>query len=253
MHIEQQLARTGISVKAAAVYRACLQTGLATMTEIAKVAGLKRPSTYLAMDELIIRGFVSVSKKGRRTQYAPEHPRRFLQIIRTREREMERLLPELEALYEGPKDKPRIRVFEGRDAMLQMYDDVFRAMREGGGELLFLTAIGDLEESFPEAIAQFMDMISRGHFFIRELNLGDARGCAYGQRIRRIAGPDHHVRLLDPSRYPFAHTDNLIFKDKLMMFSVKKDIFVVVIEHQNLADTYRALFNAAWETAEEVC
>ncbi|MSR86828.1 hypothetical protein EXS70_01495 [Candidatus Peribacteria bacterium] len=244
------LTKLGLSPKAAAVYLACLQLGPSGMTEIAKAASLKRPSTYLVVDELLMRGFLSVSKKGKRTLYAPEHPRRFLQQLKTRERELEGMLPELEALYYEPRDKPRIRVFEGREAMMQMYEGVFRRLAEERGELLFYTAIGDLQENFPEALDRFFTLV-RGHdeFHIRELNMGDARGIQYAKDAKRMAGKNHQIRLLDPKKFPFSETDNLIYGDTLMMFSIKRDIFAVEIGHKQIADAHRALFNAAWEAA----
>lgn len=241
----------GLSQKAAKVYLACLQLGPAGMTEIAKAASLKRPTTYLVVDELLMRGFLSVVKKGKRALYSPEHPRRFLQLLKTRERELERMLPDLEALYYEPRDKPRIRVFEGKEAMLQLYHDIFQAIEEKGGELLFFTAIGDLEEDFPQALDEFYKLVSKADFQLRELDIGDARGREYAKRIQKIAGKRHQVRLLDPKKFAFAHTDNLIYGDTLITFSVRREIFAVAIDHHHIAQTYRALFNAAWEAGEE--
>ncbi len=252
--MEEFLSKVGLSPKAAKTYIACLQLGPATMTDIARATGLKRPTTYLVVDELLVRGFLSSTKKGKRMYYAPEHPRRFVQILRNREKGMERLLPELEALYEGPKDKPRIRVFEGKEAMMQIYEDVFRWLAERGGELLFFTAIGDLQYNFPEALERFRKLLREGHgkYRVRELNVDDAAGRAYVASIRSFKGPHHRIRVFRKNQQVFFDTDNLIFEDKLMMVSIKKDIFVVVIEHQQIADTYRALFNAAWETGVEI-
>lgn len=243
------LTKLGLSDKAAKVYLACLQMGPSGMTEIAKAASLKRPTTYLIVDELLMRGFLSVSKKGKKTLYSPEHPRRFLQLLKTRERELEKALPELEALYYEPRDKPRIRVFEGKQAMLELYNDVFRDVEEHGGELLFFTAIGDLETHFPEALDEFYKLVRRGAFSLRELDVGDERGREYAKKIRTIAGSRHQVRLIDPKKYPFTNTDNLIYRDTLIMFSIRREIFAVAIEHKHIAQTYRALFDAAWDGA----
>ena len=249
--MQNAIIKLGLSPKAAKAYLACMQTGPATMTQIAKTAGLKRPSTYLAIDELLMRGFVSVSKKGRRTFYVAEHPRRFLQILRTREREMERMLPELEALYYGDKEKPRVRMYEGKEAMLRMYEETFQALSERHSELLFFTAIGDLQRHFPEALELYYKLISEGTYRIRELLYHDERDEEYLRRVRKLCGPAHRIRLLDSEKSRFFNTDNIIFEDTVMMFSLKKAIYVVVIEDAQIADTMRALFNAAWDTAKD--
>lgn len=241
------LTKLGLSPKAATVYLACLQLGPSPMTEIAKASSLKRPSTYLVVDELLMRGFLSVSKKGKRTLYAPEHPRRFLQLLKVRERELEGILPELEALYYEPRDKPRIRVFEGKEAMNHMYDDIFGRMRVEKKELLFFTGIQDLQENFPEALERFYRLIREGDFRIRELIEDSPAGKNYARNVAKLSGKCHVIRFLDPKRFSMAQTDNLIYGNTMMMFSIKRDIFAVEIEHKQLADAHRALFNAAWE------
>jgi len=251
--VETVLHKAGLSSRAAKVYMTCLSLGSVTMTEIAKAASFKRSTTYLVVDELLMRGFLSTFKKGKKTYYAPEHPQRILQVLRTKEKEFERVLPELEALYYEPKDKPRIKVYEGWEAMLQIYDEMYEAIGKKE-EALFFSATGDLDENVPHAFEQFFERIREApqHYRVRELNLGDERGKNLANMSKKLAGKNHKVRLLDPQKYHFLDTDSLIFGNKLIIFSFKKDIFTIVIESKQVADAYRAMYNAAWEAGEEV-
>jgi hypothetical protein len=147
-------------------------------------------------------------------------------------------------------------VFEGKEAMMRIYDQMVPVITQQDSEALFFTAIGDLEDSLPDVLQDFFRLIKHAHprYRMREINMGDARGRAYGEQMRQIVGRNHHIRLLDPEKFYFKETDNLIFENKLCIFSFVKDVFVIVIESQVIADTYRAMFNAAWETAgEDVC
>jgi HTH-type transcriptional regulator, sugar sensing transcriptional regulator len=253
MDILTTLGRMGLSPRAASVYFASLQLGPAGMTDLARATGFKRPSVYLLVDELLLRGFMSTERKGRRTLYRAEHPSRLKQSLQNALREMERALPELEALYYEPRDKPRIRVFEGKEAMLRVYDEMIPAITQQDSEALFFTAIGDLSEHIADVLSDFMHLIKNAHprYRMREINLGDARAKAYVEQMRSIVGKNHHIRLLDPERFPFKETDTLIYENRLCIFSFVKEIFVIVIESQVIADTYRAMFNAAWEAAGE--
>lgn len=251
MDIESILSKIGLHESGVKVYLACLQLGSATITEIAKAAGTKRPTTYLIVDDLIIKGFLSIQKKGTKKYYYPEPPARLLQLMRFRTRELENLLPEMEALYNEPKQKPKIRIYEGKEAMQNIYQELYSYLGKKE-EALFFTAIGDLQKYFPVALTQYIKQLrQKKNYRIRELNKGDAEGVAYAKRMKGILGKNHYLRLLDPS-LQFSNTDNLIFGDKLVIFSFKQDIFVIVIESQDVADTYRAMFNAAWQLGKEV-
>ncbi len=247
MSLESALTSIGISVRASKVYVTCLQLGEATVSEIARTAAIKRPSTYLLIDELTIQGLLTTAKRGKRTCFSAVHPRRVLQIAQTRARHMEEILPQLEALYSDTKEKPRIKVFEGKNAVLQIYDEMYTSLGKRE-EALFFTSIGWLQKFFPESIERYKHRLksTRRDYRIRELNIGDEEGISYLQNMQKIIGKKHEIRLLDPRAFSF-ETDNLIFGNTVSIFSFKKRIFTIVIEDKQIADSYRSLFNVAWQ------
>ncbi len=251
MDIETTLSRIGLSKKAVKVYLACLQLGISTMTEIAKEANLKRPTTYLVVEELLVKGFVTLQKKGAKNYYAPESPKKLHNLIQFRAREIEQLLPELEALYNEPKEKPSIKVYKGREALKTVYDELYESF-VSRKEVLAYTSIGDLEKHMPEAISEIVKCFKRNNDYVfRELNVDDEAGRRHAKRMKKTGAKKHFVRLLKPE-YRFHNTDNIIYGNKVAIFSLKKDVSVIVIENKDIAETYRALFNAAWESGVEV-
>lgn len=253
MEISTLLTTIGIPKKAAHVYLSALQSGAVTMTDLARITGIKRPSVYLMIDTLIARGLITTERRGRKTYYRSEHPQRILQTLRSRTREMERVIPELEAMYYDPRGRPRVTVTEGLPSVLAVYEDMYAAMGRSG-EILFFTDIGSLEVHLPDAIDAFIERLRTlpASYRLRELDRESPEAHAYVRRLHTVKGAHHHIRLLDPSLFPFEHTDTLIFENKTALFSFKKEIFTVVIESQQIADTHRALFDAAWETGKDV-
>lgn len=223
-NIEAAISKLGLSRRAARAYMACLQLGTGTMTEIAKIADLKRPSAYLVVDSLLHHGLLGTVKKGAKTYYVAEPPQRLLQILRFREKELSRLMPEIEALHSEPKDKPRIKIYEGKNAVTQMYDELYASLGSKD-EALFFSAIGDVKEHLPEAITEYVDKLkSDKSFRIRELNRGDKRGIEYAKKMRRIKSKQHQIRILDP-RLEFRNTDTFVYRDTVVIFSIRKEIF----------------------------
>ena len=43
--------------------------------------------------------------------------------------------------------------------------------------------------------------------------------------------------------------DNLIYADKLVIFSTQKYFFATVIKSKEIADSYRTMFNLAWKNS----
>ena len=58
MDMKQALKTIGLSDKESAVYMALLQLGQATAYAVAVKSGLKKPTTYIILDELIEKGLV---------------------------------------------------------------------------------------------------------------------------------------------------------------------------------------------------
>lgn len=253
MEIALLLTTTGISKKAAQVYLAALQAGPTTMTDLARITTLKRSSVYLLIDTLLGRGLITTERRGKKTFYRAEHPQRILQTIRARTREMERVIPELEAMYYDPRGRPRVTVSEGLDAVLAVYEDMYRAMGRKG-EILFFTDIGSLEQNLPESLDAFVERIRSlpPSYRLRELDRESPGAYAYIRRLENVKGKHHVIRLLDPELFPYENTDTLIFENKTVLFSFKKEIFTVIIESQQIADTHRAMFGAAWRAGKEV-
>src|SRR3990167_4568425 len=100
MEIEGLLQKIGLSDKSAKIYLALLQLGRANVTDLAKQAGLKRPTTYLHLDELIIS------------------------LLDFRLKQAQDMLPDLLGIYNEPKYKPSIKTYEGPTGLKQIYNDM---------------------------------------------------------------------------------------------------------------------------------
>src|SRR3989338_5621069 len=92
------LKQMGLSEKQAEVYLSLLELGESPMTKIARKANLKRPTVYLIIDELMVLGLCSEIVKGKKKVYSATHPRRLVEITHFRNKQAEKILPELVAV-----------------------------------------------------------------------------------------------------------------------------------------------------------
>lgn len=244
------LRRLGLEPKQTLVYLKALELGASSMTELARAAGLKRPSVYLAVEELLLLGLLSEVTRGKRKVYSAVHPRRLLDIVLLRAHEIEEALPELVALHHMPKERPKIQVFEGKEGVKMLYRELYQSLNNKK-EALWFSNIGALKERLPEVLTEYKRMLrALRHPKIRELNFGDEAGKAWVEELRRLRGKNHFLRTL-PTEFPFGLCDNLIFDNRLVIFSLRGSAFVTVIESADVAQTYRTLFEWAWKQGKE--
>ena len=181
---------------------------------------------------------------GKRKAYSAIHPRRLVEIARAKERQVEELLPELVALHNDQKEKPRIQVFEGADGVNHVYGEVYKALNKKQ-EALWFTNIEALHV-FPNAFELYKQIIANiKDPKIRELNYGNEAGRRWAKEGKSISGKNHFIRTL-PDDFEFGMTDMLIFENKVVIFSLQKDLFVIMIESEGVAKSHRAMFNWAW-------
>lgn len=250
MDIFSAITKIGLEEKEAVVYTNALELGEASMTELARRAGLKRSTCYGAVGQLLLLGLISEIKKGKRKAYSAVHPRRLVELSRFRARQIEDALPELVALYSTPKAKPKIQVLEGLHGIRALYQELYRSlsMKE---EALWFTRIGALQACVPEAITEYKRMLrTLNNPRIRELNFGDDEGKQWAQDMKRFQGKNHSIRILSPV-FEYGLSDNLIFGNKLVIFSLSQEAFVITIESKEITKTYRALFEWAWKQGKE--
>ena len=245
VRMEKDIEKLGLSEKEAVVYLTVLKLGKASITEIARASSLKRSTTHLAVESLVMLGLFSETRSNKRRAISAVHPRRLLELANFRAHQIEDKMGELVALYNSPKEKPKIQVFEGIEGVRLLYRELYQSLNNKE-EALWFTRI-DAARTFPDAINEYKKMLRMlSNPRIRELNFGNTDGMKWLEEIKPYRGKNHLIRLL-PTDFEFGFSDNLIFGNKLVIFSLKKDIFVSVIESEDIAKTYRALFEWAWK------
>jgi len=124
MATSQDLQSLGLTEKQAWVYFALLESGISSAPALAKKAGIKRPTTYLILDELIGLGIVAPIPRSGKKLYRALHPDNLLDQKKRDLRRVEKIIPEIEALMResGTRDKPHVMFFEGVEGIKEILD-----------------------------------------------------------------------------------------------------------------------------------
>lgn len=241
MEISDSLKQSGLNEKQAQVYLALLELGTATVQPIAAKAGIKRPTTYLILDELKMKGLVSVVPRAKKALYAAESPEKLVSDLYKKQEIIKRFMPNLMALYNVKIEKPQVQLYEGEQGMRELYKKVFASQ-----SVDFFCTISDVLGIFPEMPENLRLNALSKKIKVRELLTQDEADIAHA---RKMDQHEFYQNKFLAKGMKFL-TDNVIFGNNIAFFSYHPYLFGVVISSKEICQSMRMIFETAWQAAE---
>jgi sugar-specific transcriptional regulator TrmB len=245
----KQIIEFGLDEKEARVFLAALEMGGESVLAIAKKAGINRVATYEALETLIKRGLVSTFVKGKRVYYSATEPDRLEHLLEQEKQEIDnkenvlnRLMPELMSLYNSSNKKPKVMYYEGK-AGLRTIQSSFLKTPDKTLRLIF-----------------FYDVLQKV-FSKQEMEDYRAKRNATGIKVKSIAVvKDKDIIINEAHRsvdrvyikyedFPMK-SDITIYGDKIAFVSLN-ELFGIVIENEELANTMKSFFDLALNIAKK--
>lgn len=250
MNLQKTLETVGFNEKEASVYIAALKSGPETATAIAKASGIKRTTVYFILEQLISRGVIGMKQTRSTTFYSAISPHRLVSIFNERDKILENALPEFEKIYKSQMHKPQVQVFEGVEGVRQIYQEVEQFVRRPSEVLYFGSIEHYLKDEYKDIFEWWIKLMkSRSHQAREILDSENTLKPKYMEEIIKNANPYHQIKLA-PKTIHFSDNDNLIYGNKIAIFSHLKEVFVVVIESESIANSFRSFFDMAWRNAK---
>ncbi|MDP3795056.1 MAG: helix-turn-helix domain-containing protein [bacterium] len=245
MKITEGLQNLGLNEKEARVYAALLETGQASAYTVAQKAGLKNPTTYVILGELMQKGLVLKVPRMKKQLFVAKPPDEFFALAEERFRVAKSILPELMALAEGKTPKVRSLFFEGLAGVREAAWYKLKEMRDQ--EIIgFYAAAHEAPKEFIDLAFEWCDAVE-----------------AHGVRVRGIA-PRHPSLVPWRSRYrlptwnfkfvPFEQysaTNSIEIGDTFVRIVGFRGLQAVIIENPDVARTMRQIFEMVWSSRPE--
>jgi sugar-specific transcriptional regulator TrmB len=241
MNIQEALQTIGLSGKEGAVYTALLQLGQATAYGIAVKSGLKKPTTYVILDELIEKGLVLKVPQMKRQHYVARSPEEAFGVAQERLTLAKKALPELMAITKGKKTKVNTAYFEGVEGIKQLLE--YKLKENQGEEMLAFWATD--KNITPELVEYFQDewfaKMQRQSIRVRGLAPADPllkkyreTDAQYGRTIKTIPTNDYHSEVA------------ISTIGDLVRIEDYKNLQGIAIENQDVAKAVRQIFEMVW-------
>jgi sugar-specific transcriptional regulator TrmB len=241
MELTQALEAIGLSDKQSSIYMALLELGTATVHPIATKANIKRPTTYLILDELAKKGLVSVVPRAKKALYTAESPEKLLGDLNKKQELVKRFMPNMMALYNAKVDKPKVLLFEGAEAVKSVYDKILTAR-----EVAWFSTIKDILSVYPDFPKKLNEQAISGKVKIRELLTRSAEDMAYAKTMKHNEYFQHRF---GKGGEEFL-TDNCLYDGRVVFFSFSPQVSAIVIESQGIYKSLKNLFEYAWAASE---
>ena len=124
MSLLNELKEAGLSINEAKVYLASLELGESTIVRISQKSKVKRATVYLAIDSLKEQGLISFTKRKNKTLFFAEDPRKLQEKIEEKKEKIAKIMPELLSFSNLIDKKPKIKYFEGREPVKEIFRDL---------------------------------------------------------------------------------------------------------------------------------
>lgn len=244
LHVLQS---TGLTEEQAQLYLAGLHLGSAPASEYAKKTGINRITAYNMLEEMVRHGRFAMIKKIRGKWYSPVAPEHLAIEARKNADALHRVLPDLRSLQGKQERRPHVKFYEGWEGVRRVYEDTLTAK----GEILNFANSAVVRRFWPAYDEEYVaERVKRG-VRLRGIAPDDATG-------RRVHGEDtkylREIRLVPAKVFDFTN-EIKIYDHKVAIISFDSglngtgDMFGVIIESKEVAETQRQIFEMAWRYA----
>jgi HTH-type transcriptional regulator, sugar sensing transcriptional regulator len=239
MHLEE-IKNAGLSKNEAKVYLAALELGETSVYRLAKKSGVKRTTTYLAVESLKEKGLMSGYNRNNVAICYAENPKKLTDHLEERKRALDKIMPELLAFTNLIDKKPKIRYFEGKESYKEVFSDV---LKYPGNEMLgtFNEKFWDWENYFTE---YFMPKRKEKKIWARILFRDSPELKLVSQKINEYLS---QTRLVPSEKFKVEIEMIVYGNNKVGMVSYDEQM-AIIIESQKIHDTQKSFFEVIWES-----
>lgn len=226
------------------IYLISLEMGPSSVQDIAKKADVSRVTTYAVIESLATHGLMSTLEKGKKTLYSAESPERLVSFVNNRMKEMENTLREVQSSINELKllqhgDKPVVRMFEGKEGLNAIREDILKTNPDAVYEINNMDAM--LTTHSIAELKPFQTELDRRKIVDETILL-------YSKPARsRTHGHLYQLPVKD-----FSFFGNVaIYNNKVALTTFQGKNISVLIESEIIAQTMKELFRLAKGSASK--
>lgn len=238
----------GADAKETGAFLKLLELGAQPIGVLSQQLRWPRSTTYLRMERLKKLGLVEEFEHRGIRYVKCTAPEALKELISRRERKLERLremfqeeLPKLQAMEGRRSITPKIRHFEGKEAVRGLYEHVLH-----GRSFDAIFNPEAVKKGVPEYHYLIPTVAENKNVHLRELLMASREATFYK---KKFISPNHEIKIL-PRSFHFS-SDTIITQDTIYMIAYdNNEMSGLEIRNPILAKTQRLMFEAMWNTTQ---
>ncbi len=244
MEYIEKLINLGLNEKEAKVYLALLPLQKATAYYIALKSGLKKPTTYVILEELVKRGFVLKTPQDKKSFYIAKSPQECINLVQQKFNEAKEILPELLAMQKKNIGKVNVSYFEGPEGVKEVYKDTLKHGQEFlafGSENMADVLGNEWMDSFIKDRVKnkisVRAIVPQTEYYAKNLLEKDK------EQLRSM-------KFIDSKDFPFSIEIDIYGDSKVSLISAKESM-AAIIESTEVCKTMKSIFELLWKKLPE--
>lgn len=231
------------------IYVTLVKIGTMAAFEISKSTSINRVRVYDKLVTLQNKGLVSSIQEGKKKLYQATSPQKLLDILEEKDQEFEKTkeqlalsISKLNDLQSVSQYDTHVQVFRGREGLKFVLKDVVREKKT-----LSISFIDDqmIQNILPDFMPQYFREMTGNKIKERVITLRNKEVFEYDKEI----APYAEYRYLDATE--FNPTNTLIYGNKVALITWGTPLVVILIENNQVANTYLDAFNHLWRIADK--
>ena len=245
--IQTTLRHFGLSNAAINVYSTLLTQGETDVSTLIKHTKLSRKGVHDAIDVLFQHDLLEYRKQGRAALYKPAHPETLhamaekkRQELSQNENHLQGIIHEFTATYNLILSKPGITFFEGKDGIIQTYNELL----EDGSNIDSIEDKGDMASYIPDYARTYPKERVKRNIFNRVI-------APSTNPINATSNDEmRETRYIDVRQFPF-EMDIKINDRRVVLTTFKAESVVGIgIVHPEIVKNFKILFDYWWMMAK---
>ena len=163
----------------------------------------------------------------------------------------EEILPELLNIYREREDSPSIQVFDS----LEFYEYTGQLLMENlkaGEEALIYAHVNFFATQTEKTAETWFKIMRNKKYKTKILIYGDGeKEREHIRKCKATKNPNLQVRMIKNMEFP-VKTEQAIFGNNIAMFTGGNKYSTILIDSENMANTFKQVFYQIWKDGEEV-
>ena len=241
---EKILEEIGLTKNEIKVYLALLKHGKTTSGKLVSETGIQVSALYYCLDNLIKKGLASYSMIANKKNFQAASPESLIQLIDTRKKHLEAMLPELKAIQKESEERIQTNVYEGYKGFKGIYDRLLRVMKKGETYYVFgARQIGDrTNETLNLMLKNFHKQRDKAGIKVKIIFNKDIE-----KEIKKVAKEFKYMNF----RFSDIKTNSfvLIYDHRIVNFLYTDRLIAIETISKDVYESYKDFFEEMWKTA----